>query len=50
MEDRGYVFYRTVADRNFFAGDSVFVHKSVNKEQLAIVGTDNYTYVRRSRN
>ena len=52
MEDRGYIFYRTVADPRFIAGDSVFVHKSVKltKEQLAIVGTDNDTYKRATRN
>ena len=43
MEDRGYIFYRTVSDAEFAASDSIFVHNSVklSEAQLAIVGTDN---------
>ena len=52
MEDRGYIFYRTVSDANFAAGDSIFVHKSVEltEAQLAVVGTDDDNYSRNPRN
>ena len=52
MEERGYIFYRTVSDANFVAGDSIFVHHSVQltEAQLAIVGTDTDDFRRPSRN
>ena len=52
MEERDYIFYRTVADDHFVAGDSIFVHKSVKltAAQLAIVGTDNEDFQRPARN
>ena len=51
MEERGYIFYRTVSDPDFVAGDSIFVHNSVQltKEQLAIVGTDDDPFWRPPR-
>lgn len=52
MEDRGYIFYRTVSDAQFAAGDSIFVHKSVQltAAQLEIVGTDNDNFQQPPRN
>jgi len=42
MESKGYIFFRTVVDAGFFAGDSIFIHSSVEltPEQKARIGEE----------
>ncbi|CAG7721362.1 unnamed protein product [Allacma fusca] len=51
MESKGYIFYRTVVDRNFLAGDSIFIHSSVQltKGQKARIGEEDSVALRLPR-